>query len=224
MIKVKLLSGETRRERVVSPEEERRYLAVASEPLASIATVLVDSGVRPEECFRMRWENINFSTGKYGSLFVTHGKTAAARRMLPLTPRVRLILQTKWECANKPEDGWLWPAPTASGHVEPSTLKKQHAKAFKTIVEKLKKDEKPVRPFVLYTLRHTFLTRLGESGCDTWTLARIAGHSSIAMSSRYVHPGNDAVVEAMLKIGGHNSGHSTEIVISTTETPRQLNR
>jgi len=223
-IKVKLLSGEIRRERVVSPEEEGRYLAVASEPLASIATVLVDSGVRPEECFRIRWENIDFSTGKYGSLFVTHGKTAAARRMLPLTPRVRLILQNKWERANKPEDGWLWPAPTASGHVEPSTLKKQHAKAFKTIAEKLKKDEKPVRPFVLYSLRHTFLSRLGASGCDTWTLARIAGHSSIAISSRYVHPGNDAVVDAMLRMGGHNSGHSTEIAISTTETPRLLKR
>jgi site-specific recombinase XerD len=45
-----------------------------------------------------------------------------------------------------------------------------------------------VRPFVLYTLRHTMLTRLGESGCDVWTLARIAGHSNIRISQRYVHP------------------------------------
>jgi integrase len=172
----------------------------------------------------MRWENINFSTGKYGSLFVTHGKTAASRRLIPLTPRVRLILQNRWEQANKPDDGWVWVAPTASGHVEPSTVKKQHAKAFKTIADNMKKNEKPVRPFVLYSLRHTFLTRLGESGCDVWTLARIAGHSSITMSSRYVHPGNDAVVDAMARFGGHKSGHSTEIVISTTEMPRQLNR
>lgn len=224
-IKVKLLSGETRRERVITSDEERRYLAVAPEPLSSIATVLVDSGLRPEECFRMRWENINFSTGKYGSLFVTHGKTAAARRLVPLTPRVRLILQNRWQQANRPDDGWVWLAPTASGHVEPSSVKKQHAKAFETIAGNLKKDEKPVRPFVLYSLRHTFLTRLGESGCDVWTLARIAGHSSIAMSNRYVHPGNDAVVDAMLRmVGGHKSGHSTEIIISTTETPRLLKR
>jgi integrase len=223
-IKVKLLTGEARRERVISPDEERRYLAVASEPLGSIAVILVDSGLRPEECFRMRWENINFSTGKYGSVFVTHGKTAAARRMLPLTPRVRSILHNRWEHSNKPDDGWVWPAPTASGHVEPSTLKKQHAKTFKTIADTLKNNYKPVRPFVLYSLRHTFLTRLGESGCDVWTLARIAGHSSITMSSRYVHPGNDAVVDAMLRMGGHKSGHSAEIVISTTETPRLLNQ
>jgi hypothetical protein len=36
-----------------------------------------------------------------------------------------------------------------------------------------KRNEKPTRPFVLYSLRHTFLTRLGQSGCDVWTLARI---------------------------------------------------
>jgi hypothetical protein len=55
---------------------------------------------------------------------------------------------------------------------------------------------------VLYTLRHTFLTRLGESGCDVWTLARIAGHSSVAMSSRYVHPSEDAVLGAFQRLNG----------------------
>jgi integrase len=92
---------------------------------------------------------------------VTHGKTAAARRMIPLTPRVRAILDNRWQQAGKPDDGWVWPAPTASGRVEPSTLKKQHAKAYKTITEKF--EEKPVHPFVLYLLRHTFLTRLVEN-------------------------------------------------------------
>ncbi len=50
--------------------------------------------------------------------------------------------------------------------------------------------------FIIYALRHTFLTRLGEAGCDALTLARIAGHSSIAMSARYVHPSCDNVAKA----------------------------
>jgi hypothetical protein len=33
--------------------------------------------------------------------------------------------------------------------------------------------------FVLHSLRHTMLTRLGESGVDAFTIMRIAGHSSI---------------------------------------------
>lgn len=122
--------------------------------------------------------------------------------MLPMTPRVRHILEARWEAAGKPAEGFVWPAPTKSGHIEPSSLKKQHGKALKL---------SKVRPFVLYSLRHTFLTRLGQSGCDVWTLARVAGHSSIAISARYVHPSEDAVLEAMERLGGHNSGHSGKL-------------
>jgi integrase len=73
----------------------------------------------------------------------------------------------------------------------PSTVKKQHQRALRL---------SGVRPFVLYALRHTFLTRVGEAGCDTWTLARIAGHSSIAMSARYVHPSQDAVLNIFSRL------------------------
>jgi integrase len=170
--------------------------------LADVATILVDSGMRPEECFRERWENVTWVNGRHGTILVTHGKTNAARRLLPMTPRVRAIVEQRWNAAHKPEEGWIWPAETKSGHVEPSTLKKQHRKAIK---------DSKVRPFVLYTLRHTFLTRLGASGCDVWTLARIAGHSSIAMSYRYVHPSEDRVLDAMAILDGHNSGHSEKI-------------
>ena len=197
--KIKKLPGERHREHVVSFDEEAKYLAAASEPLGSVATVLADTGMRPEECFRLRWEAIAWVNGRHGTLLVTHGKTAAARRVLPMTPRVRGILETRWQLSAKPVDGWVWPAPTYSGHLEPSSLKKQHSKAVKA---------SRVRPFVLYSLRHTFLTRLGESGCDTWTLARIAGHSSIAISARYVHPSHDSVLAAVERLAGHKIGHN----------------
>ncbi len=221
--KIKLLSGERHRERVVTQTEEAKYLAAAPEPVGSIATVLCDTGLRPEECFRLCWEAITWVNGRRGTLLVTHGKTAAARRVLPMTPRVRNILQTRWEAAGKPSDGWVWPAPTRSGHAESSSLKKQHAKTFKSIAEQAAKNNcKSVRPFVLYNLRHTFLTRLGESGCDVWTLARIAGHSSIGVSSRYVHPSENAVLDAMSRLGGHKIGHSDDQDPSSEIAPRQL--
>src|SRR5271155_5033919 len=52
--------------------------------------------------------------------------------------------------------------------------------------------------------------RLGQSGCDAWTLARIAGHSSTAMSARYVHPSEDAVLFAVERLDGHNSRHTDQ--------------
>src|SRR5208337_4792845 len=54
--------------------------------------------------------------------------------------------------AGRPVEGWLWPAPTLSGHIDHSSLKKQHIRAVRL---------SKVRPFVLYDFRHTFLTRLG---------------------------------------------------------------
>jgi integrase len=221
--KVKLLPGERHREQVVGREEEAKYLAAAPEPVASIAAILCDMGLRPEECFRLRWDAITWANGRHGTFLVTHGKTAAARRVLPMTPRVRSILEARWEDVGKPVEGWVWAASTRSGHVESSSLKKQHAKAFETLKEKAKQNnERTVRPFVLYCLRHTFLTRLGESGCDAWTLARIAGHSNVSMSSRYVHPSEDAVLTAMANLGRHNIGHSGNWTESNEVAPRQL--
>jgi integrase len=144
-------------------------------------------------------EYVTWLNGRNGALLVTHGKTASARRVLPMTPRVRAILEARWFAAGKPEEGCVWPARTRSGHVEPNSIYGQHLKAL---------EASKVRPFVLYSLRHTFLTRLGESGCDSWTLARIAGHSSVAISAHYVHPSEDRVREAISRLGGHNSGHS----------------
>jgi integrase len=207
--KVKMLPGEAHRERVITPEEEAKYLVSANSLLAEIATVLVDTGLRPEECNRLGWDSITWANGRNGTLLITSGKTKAARRVLPMTPRVRHILEARWKAAGKPTEGFVWPAPTKSEHVEPSSLKKQHAKAFRL---------SKVRPFVLYSLRHTFLTRLGQSGCDVWTLARIAGHSSIVMSARYVHPSEDAVLDAMVRLGGHKNGHSAKAA------PRKKNR
>jgi integrase len=225
--RLKLLSGERHRERVISLKEEARYLTAAPDLLASIVTVLADTGMRPEECFRLRWESVTWTNGRHGTVLITHGKTAAARRVLPVTPRVRAVLETRWEKAEQPEEGWVFTAPTKSGHVEKSTLKKQHKRVFKTLNKEAEKnDEKQVRPFVLYDLRHTFLTRLGESGCDVWTLARIAGHSNIKQSSRYVHPSDGAVLGAMERMGGksggHKIGHNAKNATRPTRTQRQL--
>jgi integrase len=119
----KLQPGERHREHVITNEEEGKYLAACGSLLNDIATVLIDSGMRPEECFRQRWENITWVNGRFGTVLVTHGKTKASRRVLPMTPRVRAVLEQRWEIANKPREGWIWPAPTQSGHVEPSSIR-----------------------------------------------------------------------------------------------------
>jgi integrase len=65
------------------------------------------------------------------------------------------------------------------------------------------------KAFEPYCLRHSALTFLAENGCDAFTLARIAGHSSITITQRYCHPQADAIERAFTKLAGrHSIGHS----------------
>lgn len=41
---------------------------------------------------------------------------------------------------------------------------------------------------VIHSFRHTFLTRFGEAGADAFTIKKVAGHSSVTISERYLHP------------------------------------
>ena len=114
--------GENHRDRVLTAEEETRYLNAASavgdnildahrralegiratqrgeepiEPrdpflLRDVTTILIDCGLRPEECFRLRWEHV-----QDGAVHIPFGKTENARRTIPLTQRTAAILEMR---------------------------------------------------------------------------------------------------------------------------------
>jgi integrase len=90
-----------------SHRRRKSYLAAAGELMADIATLLIDTGMRPEEDSRLRWESIGWSNGQFGTLQVTQCKTAAARRMLLLSPRVRALLERRSEAPKMPSEGWV---------------------------------------------------------------------------------------------------------------------
>lgn len=150
--RILLLPGERRRERVLSPREEAAYLkatqqigegiledyaraleglratARGEQPikpedpylLRDVATVLLDCGLPPEECYHLRWEHV-----RDNALHIPFGKTANARRSIPLPKRAAVLLDMRKPVA---ATEWVYPAPTKSGHIEQSTLTKRHGK------------------------------------------------------------------------------------------------
>ena len=58
--KVQMIRGEKRRERVISEQELIQYLPFATPLLADVALTLYDTGLRPDECHRLRWEHITW--------------------------------------------------------------------------------------------------------------------------------------------------------------------
>jgi integrase len=97
---------------------------------------------------------------------------------------------------------WVFPSTARSGHIESSTLKKQHQAALAA---------SSVSPFVIYDLRHTCLTRWAKT-IDPFTPMKLAGHADLSTTMRYVHLNDDDVRAAMEKSdqakGGHKIGHS----------------
>ena len=59
---------------------------------------------------------------------------------------------------------------------------------------------------MIHSMRHTMLTRLGEAGVEAFTIMRIAGHGSITISQRYVHPTSEAMERAFEKLEAFNRG------------------
>ena len=77
---------------------------------------------------------------------------------------------------------------------------------------KVEGKRRPIFPadFVLHSLRHTMLTRLAESGVDAFTIMRIAGHSNIVVSQRYIHPTPEAVERAFERLQLSGKGPEVE--------------
>ncbi len=226
-VKIRMQPGENRRDRVLSGDEEKDYLKAAGEIgdsilevyetalsgirakqrgeqpqkpadpylLRDVAIVLLDCGLRPEECYGLRWEHVRQDT-----VYIPFGKTVNARREVPLSERAQEVFARR----RGGESVWVYPAPTSSGHIEQSSLKKQHAKAC---------EEAKVKAFVPYTFRHTCLTRWATI-LDPYTLAYLAGHSDFSTTRRYVHPNlntaREALERARLAQGGHKSGHTQQ--------------
>ena len=204
---IHLLPGEAQSDRVLTQQEEETYLGKAQPLLKRFATIAVDTGMRPEEILRIRWEHVRFQPAgdaKYGYIHNPSGKTARAKRNLPMTSRVHSLLQQLHKEANKPDLGFVFPRDEkGKDHVPYDTINSQHDVTMKAL-ENLKK-------FRLYDLRNTLLTRLGEAGADAFAIQKIAGHSTITVSQRYVHPTPERVEDAFTRLESYNAKKAEEL-------------
>lgn len=189
--KIALAKGENKRTRVLTEDEGRAYLAASPQPWRDVATIILGTGARPDEVFRLRWEQIEWRDGG-GIIHILRGKTDAAMRPLPMLPEVFQALAARHEAQGFPADGWAFPSESASGHLMQGSAKNYHARALKG---------SGVISFAPYVLRHTGLTRIAPH-CDAYTLAKIAGHTSITMTMRYIHPQQNAIEQTFSKMAG----------------------
>lgn len=180
--RVRLLPNEHQRDFILDGEMEKRYLALADYPLKQVAILMLDLGLRPGEAVSLRKSSIS---GSPPTVAVLAGKTVNAKRTLPQTNRTIEVFAL---CASLfPESEWVFPGRKGQ-HFTAGAVSNRHTD--------LRKAHELPAEFVLYSTRHTYGTRLAESGASPFEICYLMGHASIKMSERYIHFAPSSVIRA----------------------------
>ncbi len=208
--RVRLFGGEAGRSFVLSYQQEELYLHMAPDPLRDVAMLMLDTGMRPGEACAIEWAHVRLVPAvgaRFGYVHVPGGKSKNAKRNLSLTARVAAMLAGRRMARHKAD---LVFQGVADGPFLVSSLDHQHTE-FRWLLGM------PAE-FVIHSLRHTMLTRLGESGADAFTIMKIAGHSSVTVSQRYVHPSPETQETAFERLDAMNREARGEKVLPGTKS------
>lgn len=205
---VRFLPEDNEQMRVLSYDEEAKYLAAATPRLREVATLILNTGLRPEEIYRLRREDVHTFEGY---LHVPFGKTRAAKRNVPLNKEATKLLAARLEKVGT----LLYVFPSKRDAKRPMGM---IANTHHRTVERTK-----LPWFRLYDLRHTFATRAAQSGMDLPTLAGILGHAKLNMVLRYAHPTPEHKRQAITKLEQYVADARLQAHDSTTTQEAWVN-
>lgn len=215
--RIRLFRGEENREFVLSYAQEDLYLHMAPQPLKDVAMLMLDTGVRPGEACAIEWKHVRLDPApgsKFGHVHIPGGKSKNAKRNLSLTARVSAMLAERKKAAGKGSQFAFVGIDGTPFLV--SSLDHQHTEFRRVLGLPME--------FVIHSLRHTMLTRLGESGSDAFAIMRIAGHSSVVVSQRYVHPSPESLENAFERLEKLNASKGQVGSGVPTESPTEVKR
>jgi len=178
--------------RWLEPAEQRRLFRVVEQSGnkrdLAIVRILINTGLRVAELVALEWRDVEISERK-GRLTVRFGK-GAKWRTIPLVPVIR-------DAFNALKAG-VEPDPRARVFQGPrgpiGTRAVQH------MLDKYAPAAK-LEPLTPHMLRHTFCKNLERAGVSLPEIARLAGHSSILTTQRYLTPSEGDIERAMDRLG-----------------------
>jgi integrase len=162
--------------------------------LAPLVTLLLTTGMRPEEAVLLRWSQIDFASG-----IIDLVRTKTDPRRVPVSDFcLAMLLEMKGDAAendllflseelarkDKPVRFFrrAFEQACIRAGVNPPTKRDVSKKAAGEIQQGI-----PATRVTLYTLRHSAATYLLMHGTDIRTVADILGHSNISQTMKYTH-------------------------------------
>jgi len=127
--------------------------------------VYLYTGSRRNEALNLTWDDIDLEKGK---IFIKETKSGESR-IVPINSELSKILKSMDNGNPKLFNFSKWHVT----HKFKKYLKKSGIKGWES--------------FNVHTLRHTFASHLIMSGTDIYTVSKLLGHSSVAVTQMYAH-------------------------------------
>ena len=192
-------------------------LEACEQPLRDLVTLILDTGMRVGEALSLKWSDVLLA-GNRPAIRIRKGKTAKAVRTLDLTSRAQQLLAGR---EGETESEWVFPGRGLNPESPLQVTSADHM--FRKTCDGLLNDAGKAlfpREFVLHSLRHTFLTRIADAGAGAFEIMKIAGHANITTSQRYIHPSDESVQRAFVRLNAANDAF--EIADSEGALPHSL--
>jgi integrase len=175
----------------------RKPLPLRGEPYADhltpIVMVAMNTGLRRNELFQLRWEDIDLKA----KWLVVHGETAknGQTRRLPLNAEAQSTL-TAWRSQTAVEELRVFPG-AGEDHL------KRVDRAWRRV-----RTNAGLRDFRFHDLRHHFASRLVQSGVPLNTVRELLGHADTTMVLRYAHLSPGHLADAVEKVARPKEGQA----------------
>jgi integrase len=158
--------------RTMSHVEEQQLLSVAllkgDQDMHDYIALSLDTGMRQGEALK-----VTVAHGGAPGLVLTGNITKSKKsRTVPFTDRARAVWDRRAE--HLPPGSRLFP------ELNKSAIRHRWARLLETCGI----DDEALVPHVM---RHTFCSRLADLGAEATDIQKLAGHSTLAMSQRYIH-------------------------------------
>lgn len=165
------------RVRRFTADEERLALAffdrIGNQDMADYLVLSVDTGMRQGEVLNFRFSDAQDGRATVWGVGAGEQRTKSGKsRTVPLTSRAQAVIDRRRKETN-------------GKAVFPNLNKNQVSHYWGRMAEALGLDED--KQFVPHILRHEFCSKLAANGENAVVIQKLAGHSTLAVTQRYVH-------------------------------------
>ena len=184
---VSLETGVNERDRWITYEEEEKLLSCCEDWFKDVVIFALNTGLRQGEIVDLSWKS---GVDLFRKTITVLKSKNDEKRTIPMNAKIFEMLKARFKVRPIHDRVLYW----EKGPLKVDVIQFQFKKACR---------KGGIEDLHFHDLRHTFATRLVQAGEDIYTVQRLLGHKSSAMTARYAHHSTESLrsaVEALDKI------------------------